>query len=145
MCSGCAGGCASSRIVHVKDLQYGRRRHEAGVGLAEGWHQANEEIGEAKRRHTHGNSGGQEGRREGHIVNGADVFADAVNAKAATDGGRVVAAEVVSKADARLPNAGPIVVEAGGVSVADQTRQIEPADALWIEERLGGVDGPESV
>ena len=61
------------------------------------------------------------------IVYGADIFANAIDAIAATNHGLMFAADVIGKADARLGNSGVLIAQGGTV------------------QRRGGADGGKTI
>ena len=79
-------------------------------------------------------------RNDGEVVDGAKVFADAVNPIAAANRRGVMPGNVVGKTNTRLPDGRVLVVEAGGIQRSGDSGEAELTDALRVEIRLPGRD-----
>ena len=75
-------------------------------------------------------------RNDGEVVDGAKVFADAVNPIAAANRRGVMPGNVVGKTNTRLPDGRVLVIEAGGIQRSGDSGEAELADALWVNIRL---------
>src|SRR5712692_6575682 len=139
------GPGASGATVDVETLEEGRGRDKGGAELPKRRKKSLEKIGEAKGRHADGDRGREEGRREGHVVDSTDILAHAIDAEAAADGSGVVAADVVGEAKARLPDVGPVIVQAGGLRGSDKSRQVKSIYALGIEKWLASRSGEQWI